>query len=84
MPVGNVDAFLGTPFNGFCPRPVSLPTQRNVPLFVLLNARRCECLWSDLDWLLFDGERFGELLEDNSSFVGVSTSPEMMGSFPLS
>ena len=34
--------------------------------------------------LLFVGERFGKLPEDNSSFVGVSTSSWTMGSFPLS
>ena len=35
--------------------------------------------------MFFDGERpiGGELLEDNSSFMGVSTSVGMTGSFPL-
>ena len=47
-------------------------------------AGRCECLYCDLNLLLFSGERFGKLLEDNSSFAGVSTSFGMMGSFPLS
>ena len=82
--VGNVDAVLGNPFGGFCPRLVSLPAQWNVPLSTLLNAEQCECLWHDLARLLFVGETFGELPEDNSSFAGVSTSPGMMSSFPLS
>ena len=54
-----------------------------MPLSALLNARRCERLRRDLALLLFTGERFGELPEDNSSFVGVSTLSGTMRSFPL-
>ena len=82
--MGNADAFSGASFGWFCPRPVSFLTRRKVPLSVLLNARQCECLWHDLALLLFVGERFGELLEDNSSSARVSTSSGMMDSFPLS
>ena len=82
--MGNADAFLGTSFGLFCPWPVSLLARRNEPLSALLNARRYECLWRDLTLLLFARERFGELPEDNSSFVGVSTSSRTMGSFPFS
>ena len=52
-------------------------------MLALLNARRYERLWCDQDLLLFAGEGSGELPEDSSSFVGVSTLPGMMGSFPL-
>ena len=83
-PVGNTDALPGTSFGWFYPQPVFLPIQQNMPLSVLLNVERCECLWRDLALLLFVGEGFGELPEDNSSSVGASTSPGMMGSFPLS
>ena len=55
-----------------------------MPLLALLNAGRCECLWRDLALLLFAGERFGELPEDNLSSVGVSTLSRTMGSFALS
>ena len=51
---------------------------------MLLNARRCECLYRDLALLLFVGEGFGELSEDNSSSVGASESSGMAGFFPLS
>ena len=34
--------------------------------------------------LLFAGEGFGELLKDNSSSTGISTSSKTMGFFPLS
>ena len=83
MPVGNANVFSGTLFSWFCPRPVSLLTRRNVPLSALLNAGRCECLWHDMALLPFIRERFGELPEDNSSSIGVSTSSRTMGSFPL-
>ena len=83
MPVGNADAFLGSSFGWFCPRPVSLLARRNVPLSALLNARRCECLWGDLALLPFAGERFGELPEDNSSSAKVFTSSGIMDSFSL-
>ena len=83
-PMGNAYSFSGTSFGWFFPWHVSLLAWPNVPLSTLLNARRCECLWYDLALLVFVGERFGELLEDNSSSVGVSASSRMMGSFPLS
>ena len=51
-PVGNANAFLGTPFGWFCPRPFSLLSRRNVPLSTLLNVGRCECFWHDLALLL--------------------------------
>ena len=38
MPVGNANAFPGTRFGWFYPRPVSLLSRRNVPLLALLNA----------------------------------------------
>ena len=82
--VGNVDAFPGTSFGWFCPWPVSLLARWNGPVSALQNARRCECLWKDLALLLFAGERFGELPEENSLFTGVSTLSWMMGSLPLS
>ena len=37
-PVGNADAFSGTLFSWFYPRPVSLLAWRNEPLSALLNA----------------------------------------------
>ena len=43
-PVGNADTFLGTSFDWFCPRPISLLARQNVPLSALLNAGRYECL----------------------------------------
>ena len=82
-PECNVDAFSGTPFGWFYPRPASLLDQLNVPLSALLNAGRCEHLWCDLALLLFAGERSGELLEDSSSSAGVSTLLGTMGPFPL-
>ena len=84
MPVGNANEFSSTSFGWFYPRPISFLARRNLPLSTLLNAGRCECLWLDLALLLFAGERFRELSEDNSSPVGVSTSSGTMGSFPLS
>ena len=51
---------------------------------MLLDAEKCECLWRDLALLLFVGERFGELLEESSSFVRISSSSGMMGFFLLS
>ena len=84
MPVGNVDAFSGASFSWSCPRPISLLAQWNVPLSAVLNVRRCQRLWRDLTLLLFVGERFDELPEDNSSSVEVSTLSGTMGCFPLS
>ena len=81
--MGNVDSFSGTSFGWFFPWHVSLLARSNVPLSTLLNAGRCNYLWCDLALLVFVGERFGELPEDNSSSVGVSASSRMMGSFPL-
>ena len=80
----NADVFPGTSFDWFYPQPISLLTQRNVPLSALLNAERYECLSHDLVLLLFFRGRFGELLEYNSSSARVSTSSGTMGSFPLS
>ena len=82
--MGNADAFPSTSFGWFLPSPVSLLARRNMPLSGLLNAERCECLWRDLALLLFVGERFGKLPEDNSSSAGVSTSSETMSSFIMS
>ena len=82
--MGNADAFPGTSSGWFYPRPVSLLAQRNVPLLALLNTGRCERLWRNLALLLFDGERFGELPENNSSSTEVSMLSGTMGSFPLS
>ena len=59
--VGNVDAFPGTPFCWFYPRPVSLLAQRNVLLSALLNVRQCERLWPNLALIFFAGERSGDL-----------------------
>ena len=84
MPMGNADAFPIASSGWFFPRPVSLLTRQNVPLSALLNARQCECLWHDLALLLFIGERFGKLPEDNSSFFEVSILSGTMVSFPLS
>ena len=81
--MGNIDAFPGTPFSWFCPRLVSLLARWNVPLSALMNAERCKHLWRDLALLLFSGERYGELPEDNSSSPEVSTLLGTMGSFPL-
>ena len=82
-PVGNAYEFLGAAFGWLCPRPISLLTQQSRPLSVLLNARRCECLWSDPTLLLFTEERFSKLPEDTSLFAGISTSSRTMGFFPL-
>ena len=51
---------------------------------MLVNARRCECLYRDLALLLFIGEGFGELSEENSSSAGASALSGMTGFFPLS
>ena len=83
-PLDNADEFPWASFGWFSPRSVSLLARRNVPLSVLQNAGRCDRLWRDLALLLFDGERFGELPKDNSSFAGVSISSGTMGFFPLS
>ena len=56
----------------------------NIPPLELLIAERCECLWHYLSLLIFTEERFGELPEDNSSSVWISTSSRTMGFFPLS
>ena len=50
-----------------------------------LKAWRCEVLLRDLALTFFGDERpkGGELLEDNSSYVGASASSEIMDSFPL-
>ena len=82
-PAGNADAFLSTPFDWFCPRPVSLIAHQNVPLSVLLNAGRCEHLWPDLALLFFARERSDELPKDSSSSIRVSSLLETMCSFPL-
>ena len=82
-PVGNADAFPGTLFGWFCPRPISLLARRNMPLSALLNAWLCEHLWCDLTLLLFAGERFSELPKDNWSSARVSILSGTMGSFPL-
>ena len=83
-PVGNAYAFSGAAFGWLCPRHVSLLAWLSRSLSMLLNAGRCECPWPDLALLLFTREGFGELLKENSSSVWISTSPGMMGLFPLS
>ena len=54
-----------------------------MPPLALLNAGRCERLWLDLALLFFAWERFGGLLEDNSSSARVSMLSGTMCSFPL-
>ena len=80
----NAYTFSGATFSWLCSRPASLLSWRSRPLLVLLNVGRCECLWRDLALLLFVGEGFGKLYEDNSSSAGVSASSGTMGFFPLS
>ena len=69
--------------------PASLLALRDAPLTTSLKARCCEGLLCDLVFVLpqvsFAGERVKdeELLEDNSSFAGVSTPLRIKGSFPL-
>ena len=72
-PIGNAYTFLEAVFGWLYPWHISLLVGRSKPLSVLLNAGRCECLWHDLEQLLFTEEGFGELPEDNSSSAGVST-----------
>ena len=79
----NANAFMGTSFGWFCPRPVSLLTWRIVPPLDLLNAGQCELLWRNLALLFFAGEWSGDLPEDNSSFAEVFMLSRMMSSFPL-
>ena len=83
-PVGNEYVFSGTAISWLYPWPVSLLSWRSMPLSVLLNAGRYECPWRNLALLLFAEEGFGKLLENSSSFVGISTSLGMIDFFPLS
>ena len=80
-PMGNADAFPGTSFGWFCPRPVFLLARRNGPLSALLNVGRYESLQCDLALLLFSRERSGELPKDNSSSTGLSMLLERWASF---
>ena len=84
MPAGNTDASSGARYGWHCPLPAPLLAQRDTSLTVSLKVGRCKILLRDLALVFFAGERpkGRELPEDNSSFVGVSTSVGMMGSFP--
>ena len=84
MPISVAYAFSGAAFDQICSWPASPLARWSRPLLVLLNARRCECLWHDLALLLFAREGFGELFENNSSSTGLSASSGTMGLFPLS
>ena len=84
MPVGNAYAFSSAVFGWLYPRPVSPPARRSKQLLVLLIAGLCECLYHNLARLLFDGEGYGKVPEDNSSSIGASALSRIMGFFPLS
>ena len=81
-PTGNTDVPLRAQFGWYCPLPTFLLARRDESLMESLKAERCKVLLSDLTLVFFASERpkDGELLEDNSSSVGVST---LTGSFPL-
>ena len=85
MPIGNTDTLPRSRFGLFYPLPAFLLALRDAPLKVPLKAGRCKGLFRDLALVFFAGERpkDEELLKDNSSSAGVSTSPVTMGSFHL-
>ena len=83
-PLCHVGTFSGACSDCRCSLLISLCTRRCMPLTERLE--RCKGLFLDSTSMLFFGggrSESGELLEDNSSSVVASLSPDKMGSLPL-